>query len=113
MITTFVACDVRFFGWLDSVAACVNTQPVRPLIACGMALFVLVAGMAPHVHEGQLGQHACIACVASSGQQVSCETPDVAPVALLAETLQELVPASPAAGFPVGAVPGQSPPPRA
>lgn len=75
-----------------------------------MALFVLVAGAAPHVHDGQLGQHDCIACVASSGQQATCETPDVTPAALLAEVLPELVPASPAAGFPLGAVSGQSPP---
>jgi hypothetical protein len=87
-----------------------KTAPVRSVLAVAAALLVLLTAMAPHAHGSTLGTHACVACVVASGEQAACETPDVAPRAVAAAALPDLLPAQPDTGFPVGAVPGQSPP---
>ena len=83
---------------------------MRAVVAVGVALLVLVTGLAPHAHEGRLGSHACAACVTASGDAASAATPDVAPRPLPPTELAAIAVDSLAPGFPLGAVSGQSPP---
>jgi hypothetical protein len=87
-----------------------ETAPVRSVLALATALLVLLTAMAPHAHGSALGTHACVACVVASGEQAACETPNVAPRAVAAVALLDHPLARPDAGFPLGAVSGQSPP---
>ena len=83
---------------------------MRLVFAIATAVLVLLAAVAPHAHHGQLGEHACAACLAASAEEASCETPDVAPRPQVVVTLAETAPESPVTGAPLGAIPGQSPP---
>jgi hypothetical protein len=83
---------------------------VRALLAAAIAALVLLTGVAPHAHGGPLGAHACVACVAAGGEEAACETPDVAPRPFLAIDILDAHCDAPATGFPIGAIPGQSPP---
>ncbi|HEX9288437.1 MAG TPA: hypothetical protein VF904_02850 [Anaeromyxobacteraceae bacterium] len=83
---------------------------MRAVLAAAMAALVLLTGVAPHAHGGPLGAHTCVACVAAGGEEAACETPDVAPRPLAAVELADVTRAAPVTGFPLGAIPGQSPP---
>jgi hypothetical protein len=79
-------------------------------MAIAAAVLVLVTAVAPHVHDGALGRHACAACVTAGGAVASSETPEVEPLATRPERLVLRPTSAVAPGFPVGAVRGQSPP---
>lgn len=86
---------------------------MRVVLAIAAIVLVLTAAVAPHVHEGRLGSHACLACVAAGGEEAAPQTPDVAPRPLPAADVVLAAPAAPVTGKPLGAVSGQSPPARA
>ncbi len=83
---------------------------MRTSFALAAALLVLLTGAAPHTHNGALGRHACVACVASGGEEAVYAAPDVAPRPLVADAVVDTAPAPPVTGAPLGAIPGQSPP---
>lgn len=83
---------------------------MRSLLALAAVLLVLATGVAPHTHEGALGRHACVACVANGAEEAGCASPDVAPRQLGTEAVAAAAPAPPVTGAPLGAIPGQSPP---
>jgi len=82
---------------------------LRTALAILLALAVLALAGVPHVHA--LGEsHECVACATAGAAAAPGVTPDAAPSVVL-EARVELAPvAAPAAAFPLGAVPGQSPP---
>ena len=88
-------------------------RAVRAALAIAAVLLLLTSAVAPHVHEGPLGAHACLACAAAGGEEAAPQTPDVAPRALPAAAALPAAPAAPVTGKPLGAVSGQSPPARA
>jgi hypothetical protein len=85
---------------------------MRVLVAATLALLLTASVAAPHVHAAAAGEE-CAACVVRSGEVAESKTPGLAPLTLalggLAAELQSL----PRDGAPLGATPGQSPPPRA
>jgi hypothetical protein len=83
---------------------------VRVALAIAALVLVLTAAVAPHVHEGPLGDHACLACVAAGAEEATGQTPDVAPRPLEPVDVVQVQPAAPVFGVPLGAIPGQSPP---
>jgi hypothetical protein len=83
---------------------------LRAALAILAALLVALGAAAPHQHAGAEGSHGCMACVARAGEEAVSATPDVRPLALPPGTVFAAPAGAPAAGFPLGAVPGQSPP---
>lgn len=83
---------------------------LRPLVAAGLALFLVLTAGAPHVHAGPHGQEHCVACVARNADAARHETPDLAPLPTPAVEAQRDPGLAPVTGAPLGAVPGQSPP---
>ncbi len=84
---------------------------MRVAFAIVTAVLVLLSAAAPHHHGGPFGSHECAACVARSGEAACAQTPDVAPGAACAGEPEPLVSKFVAVGAPLGAIPGQSPPP--
>jgi hypothetical protein len=82
---------------------------LRAVLAILLAVAVLALAGVPHVHE--LGDsHECVACATAGAAAAPVVAPDTAP-SVVPESRIVLAPeAVPAAGFPLGAVPGQSPP---
>jgi hypothetical protein len=83
---------------------------LRVAFAIVAAVLVALTAAAPHVHSGPEGSHGCMACVTRAGEEAASATPDVRPLALPPEAVAAAPVRAPAAGFPLGAVPGQSPP---
>ncbi len=83
---------------------------MRALVAAGLALFLVLSAAAPHVHTGPRGADDCVVCVVRHGAAARNETPDVAPVTLVAAAPATVPDLPPVSGAPLGAVPGQSPP---
>ncbi len=84
---------------------------MRHAVAIALAVLVVLAAAAPHVHASDaIGNHACAACLASQAERAECATPDVAPQPLPPEELALAPGLAPISGAPLGAVPGQSPP---
>jgi hypothetical protein len=83
---------------------------MRKLLAAGLALFLVLTAAAPHVHTGAHGDQDCAVCVVRHGDAARDETPDVAPVAVVADAPQLDLGVPPVTGAPLGAIPGQSPP---
>jgi len=83
---------------------------MRKLLAAGLALYVVLAAAAPHVHTGPHGAQECAVCVARTGAVAENATPDLAPVAVLVGEPTAAPGLPPVTGAPLGAVPGQSPP---
>ena len=83
---------------------------MRLLFAIAAASLVLLTAVAPHVHTGPEGSNACQACVMRAAEEAAPATPDVAPAVVQADTLVAVPARGPVAGFPLGAIPGQSPP---
>lgn len=88
---------------------------LRPLragltaLAVLLAIAVLALAAVPHVHDASAA-HECVACATAGAAAAPASAPVVA---LPAETAEPVVLApglAPVAGFPLGAVPGQSPP---
>jgi len=75
-----------------------------------MALLVLSTAVAPHAHDGAFRTHSCFACIAANAEEATRETADVAPRTLVAAAVPDLLTAPCVTGYPLGAVPGQSPP---
>jgi len=85
---------------------------MRVLVAATLALLLTATVAAPHVHAAPSGEE-CAACVVRSGEEAESKSPGLVPLQL---ALGELVAAPrslPRDGAPLGAIPGQSPPPRA
>jgi hypothetical protein len=83
---------------------------LRTALAIFLALAVLALAGVPHVHASLGESHECVACATSRAAAAPAVTPDAAPSVIL-EARVELAPeAAPFAAFPLGAVPGQSPP---
>ena len=98
-------------GGLTAVVTGGDTSRVTRFLALGMALFVLVTGTLPHVHEeGGMGQHACPACALHDGERAPSVQADAGPRIVWAETVELPPVTSPVTGAPRDAVPGQSPP---
>jgi hypothetical protein len=83
---------------------------VRVLVAIA-AVAVLLAGVAaPHHHAAPGSTHECVACVAGGALEARDATPDLSPPPSSPAPLVTDPAPGPAAGFPLGAVSGQSPP---
>jgi len=83
---------------------------MRALLAAGLALFLVLTAAVPHVHAHSGGSDDCVACVLRHTAPPESEAPDVAPVVHAAGEAACAPGLPPVAGFPLGAVPGQSPP---
>jgi hypothetical protein len=86
---------------------------MRALVAAALALSILVGVGAPHVHPGWHGDESCAVCVLRHADVPRGDAPDVAP---RVHTTADVVCAPglpPVSGAPLGAIPGQSPPPAA
>jgi hypothetical protein len=83
---------------------------VRAVLALAVVLLLASGAVAPHAHAGPLGSHACLACVAGSGEEAASAAPDLAPPQMVAVEAPASPGLAPVLGAPLGAVPGQSPP---
>jgi len=83
---------------------------MRALIAASLALALVVGAAAPHVHAVSAGGDHCATCVLRHTAPPQSETPDVAPVVRAAGEAPAAPGLPPVGGFPLGAIPGQSPP---
>jgi hypothetical protein len=83
---------------------------VRSALAILAAVLMALTAAAPHVHSGPGGSQGCMACLARGAEEAGSATPDVRPAQAPAEPAQAALGLPPVAGFPLGAIPGQSPP---
>jgi hypothetical protein len=90
---------------------------LRTCLAAALAALVALAAARPHVHEGVASPgHAdapCAVCQLRAAEPAAAPAPDVAPPAVAAVDLATPPGLPPVSGAPLGATPGQSPPPRA
>lgn len=83
---------------------------MRFLVAIATVAVLLAGVAAPHQHAASGGAHECVACTVGGALEARDATPRLSPP-LLAPVAMAIEPAAdPTAGFPLGAVPGQSPP---
>ena len=85
---------------------------MRLLVAIATVAVLLAGVAAPHQHAASGGAHECVACTVGGSLEARDATPRLspppqAPVAVAIEPGLD-----PVTGFPLGAVPGQSPPLR-
>ena len=85
---------------------------MRLLVAIATTAMLLVGVAAPHHHAASGGVHECVACTVGGALEARDATPDLTPPASHAVAVVLPPGPSPVAGFPLGAVPGQSPPLR-
>ena len=83
---------------------------MRALLAAALALFLVLAVAAPHVHAHPGGSDECATCALRHTAPARSEAPDVAPLVHAAGEAACAPGLPPVGGFPQGAVPGQSPP---
>ncbi len=83
---------------------------MRSVLAAALALALLAAAAAPHVHAGPAGAEQCLACVAHGADAARTEAPDLAPPQAVAGEPACAPGLPPVSGAPLGAIPGQSPP---
>ena len=83
---------------------------MRILVAIATAALLLVGVAAPHHHAASGGVHECVACTVGGGLEARDETPRLAPPPPAPAVLASGPATDPVTGFPLGAVPGQSPP---
>jgi len=83
---------------------------VRLALAILASVLLVVGLVAPHHHDGRLGEHSCAACLAGAASVARDETPSVDRAEFPGELLQLAPGMQPVGGVPLGAVPGQSPP---
>jgi hypothetical protein len=86
---------------------------MRALVAAAMALSILLGVGAPHVHADAKGDESCAVCVLRHTDVPRGNAPDVAPVVSTTAAAVGAPGLPPVAGAPLGAIPGQSPPPAA
>jgi hypothetical protein len=86
---------------------------MRALVAAALALSILVGVGAPHVHADGQGDESCAVCVLRHTDVPRGDAPDVAPRVHTAAPVVSAPGLPPVDGAPLGAVPGQSPPPAA
>ncbi|HTN52406.1 MAG TPA: hypothetical protein VML50_08410 [Anaeromyxobacter sp.] len=82
---------------------------MRVLLATGIAIFLIVAAGAPHVH-GARGAQDCAVCVARAAEPLGDPTTDLQPIRAFATPIPPAPGLAPVHGAPLGAIPGQSPP---
>ena len=85
---------------------------MRILVAIATAAMLLVGVATPHHHGAAGGVHECVACTVGAGLEARDTTPDLSPPAPFRVAQAWAPAADPVTGFPLGAVPGQSPPLR-
>ena len=83
---------------------------MRAFVAALLALSLLVAAAAPHVHAHAAGGDECAVCTLRHTAPPGSTTPDVAPVVHVAAVPSSAPAFPPVFGAPLGAIPGQSPP---
>jgi hypothetical protein len=89
---------------------------LRTCLAAALAALVALAAARPHVHEGASPGHPdapCALCQLRAAEPVQAPATDVASPAVAALDLASPPGLPPVTGAPLGATPGQSPPPRA
>jgi len=84
---------------------------MRAALALLCAIVVLVSAAAPHHHSGPFGNHECAACLMGSSEAASPPITDLAPRAVPVGDPEQPIDVAVASGAPLGAIPGQSPPP--
>ncbi len=83
---------------------------MRLLVAIA-TVAVLLAGVAsPHHHAGSGGVHECVSCTVGGSLEARDATPTLLPPPVVQVAQPPAPSADPVTGFPMGAVPGQSPP---
>jgi hypothetical protein len=85
---------------------------MRAVLSSLLAVHLLLAAAAPHVHlpsEGAASEP-CATCVTRTADVAATRTPDVAPAPVPAGAAVPAPGLAPVTGAPLGAVPGQSPP---
>jgi hypothetical protein len=85
---------------------------MRAVVAAILALVLLVAAAAPHVHahdRGAAGDE-CALCTLRHAAPPRAELPDLTPALTVEGDPASHAALSPVGGAPLGAVPGQSPP---
>lgn len=85
---------------------------MRALVSTLLAVHLVLAAAAPHVHlvADDHGGAPCAVCVTRTAAVSESQTPDVAPVAAPAGEAVLVPGLAPVTGAPLGAIPGQSPP---
>jgi hypothetical protein len=83
---------------------------VRVLVAIASVALLLAGVAAPHHHASPGATHECVACVAGGALEARDATPDLSPPPSVPALLAATPVPGPAAGFPMGAISGQSPP---
>jgi len=85
---------------------------VRFVFAIVAASVLLLGVAAPHHHGGSGGVHECVACTVGGALEARDATPGLSPPPPVRVVVATGPVADPVSGFPLGAVPGQSPPLR-
>ena len=83
---------------------------MRFLVAIATAAVLLLGVAAPHHHAASGGAHECVACTVGGALEARDATPTLSPPPPATVVLAAGPATDPVATFPVGAVPGQSPP---
>jgi hypothetical protein len=87
---------------------------LRNALSLVAAFLIAATAAAPHVHTldpmGPEGGHACLGCVTRAGEEAREATPGAEPVLVAADLPPPAEGPRRDAGFPQGAVSGQSPP---
>jgi hypothetical protein len=85
---------------------------LRLLVAIATVALLLSGVAAPHHHAASGGVHECVACTVGGALEARDATPTLSPPPSVHVALATGLATDPVAGFPLGAVPGQSPPLR-
>ena len=85
---------------------------MRFVFAIVAATVLLLGVAAPHHHGGSGGVHECVACTVGGALEARDTTPTLSPPPPVRVVFATGPAADPVSGFPLGAVPGQSPPLR-
>ena len=83
---------------------------MRLLVAIATVAVLLAGVAAPHHHAGSGGVHECVSCTVGGALEARDATPSLSPPPPVQVAVATGPAADQAAGFPLGAVPGQSPP---
>jgi hypothetical protein len=86
---------------------------MRALVAAALALSILLGVGAPHFHANGQGEASCAVCVLRHTDVPRADGPDVSPRVHTTAAVVVIPGLPPVDGAPLGAVPGQSPPPAA
>jgi hypothetical protein len=85
---------------------------LRFLVAIATAAVLVVGVAAPHHHAASGGVHECVACTVGGAMEARDATPVISPPPPVRVAMAASPATATTAGFPLGAVPGQSPPLR-